>query len=94
MNRPELIKQLEWLKDKVLPGFEQSNLPDSWKAESIRRTRQQIDDLEYLMETDPPRKAPQCGWKKSYRLHDTDCKRCSRSEGFEPGETGVTVNEG
>lgn len=93
MNAIEIEKQMTWLRERVLPGFENSNLPPSWKAESIRNTTQQIDDLEYLMETDPPRRAPQCGWKKSYRLHDANCKRCKVAERFEADEIETIEDE-
>lgn len=65
MNEREmLINHLDWLNNAVLPGFVRRN-----DAESVRRTRQQIADIEYRLETDPPRPRPECGWKRSLRDH-------------------------
>jgi hypothetical protein len=78
VNRNELIRQLDWLRDTVLAGYEQRG-----DNESIFRTKMQIDDIEWRLETTPPRAAPSCGWRKSYRLHDPNCANCRRSGGEE-----------
>lgn len=76
MTREELERQIEWLES----AYEQADLPRSWKADSIKRTRQQIDDIRWRLETEPPREAPMCGWTKPYREHPADCPQCASAQ--------------
>lgn len=76
MNRNELIKQLDWLRDKVLVGYQTvPKMPPGIRAEAIRRTELHIADIEWLLE-DLTRKAPICGWNKPYAEHDPNCHYC------------------
>lgn len=63
-ERDMLLNHLDWLNNSVLPGFVRRD-----DNESVRRTRQQIADIEYRLETDPPRPRPECGWDRSLREH-------------------------
>lgn len=58
--KPETLHQyLDWLENTVIPGFERSNLPPSWKAESIQRSRQQADEIRQKLENPPAEKPPE-----------------------------------
>lgn len=59
-----LARYLDWLRNDVLPGFIRRG-----DNESVTRTRQQIADIEYRLETEPPRPRPECGWGKPLRDH-------------------------
>ncbi len=69
-ERTMLTEHLDWLHNDVLPGFERRH-----DTESIRRTLQQIDNIQWRLDTGKP--APMCGWKKPYREHPDDCGYCS-----------------
>ena len=74
-ERAMLEEHLEWLNNDIIPGFERSEQPPSWKAESIRRARQQVANIEWRIATDKP--APICGWKGLYADHPADCHYCN-----------------
>lgn len=64
-----------WLEECIVL-FEASNQPTSWKRDSIKRTHQQIADIQWRLECDPPRPAPSCGWKKPFADHgDRGCPK-------------------
>ncbi len=72
-ERAILENQLRWLLEDVIPGFERSQQPPSWKAESISRSEMQVANVRWRLEGNP---APICGWKNSYRSHPADCHYC------------------
>ncbi len=82
-EREHLQRQIEWLR-LTIEQYRASDLPRSWADDSIARTEQQIYDIEWRLESDPPHPAPICGWKKSYRLHPWPCgdTRCSAQVGM------------
>lgn len=60
-------KQIDWLLNEVIPGFETANLPPSWKADALRRSHQQVADIQWMIDNNAP--APACGWTKPYAEH-------------------------
>lgn len=76
-ERTMLTEHLEWLINDVIPGFERSNLPPGMKAESIRRARQQVTNIEWRLTTG--KDAPRCGWKGLYADHPIDCQYCNHT---------------
>lgn len=59
-----LQRYLAWLKNDVLKGYERRK-----DVASIRQTKRQIDDIEYRLETNPPRPRPDCGWDRPLKEH-------------------------
>jgi hypothetical protein len=45
VREPDLRRYLRWLEDDVIPGFQRSEQPSTWKAESIRRATAQAEDI-------------------------------------------------
>lgn len=65
-----LQRYLRWLQTDVLKGYQRRK-----DTESIRRTKRQIADIEYRLETNPPRPRPDCGWTRplqEHPAHDSD----------------------
>lgn len=81
MNREELCKYLDWLRAEVIPGYEQQLSDQADRngglRNSIQRVRQQIRDIEWRLETEPPRPEPLCGWTKPYAEHTYPCPKNS-----------------
>lgn len=86
MTETEFLQdKLVWLRD-VIVSFEGSTLPVSWKDDSIKRTQQQIRDIEWRLCFKPPRPAPLCAWKGPYASHPWPCPkhdpRCNAQMGI------------
>lgn len=86
-ERAMLEQHLEWLNTDVIPGFERSQQPPSWKAESIRRARQQVANIEWRLSTGKP--APICGWRGLYADHPEDCYYCQYGKNKPSGKPFV-----
>lgn len=65
-SREELIKYRTWNVSML------AQTRDQITAAHLKR---HIDNLDFQMETDPPRPQPMCGWEKSFRLHPYPCPR-------------------
>jgi len=75
-ERTTLETHLNWLQNEVIPGFEASEQPPSWKAESLRRAHIQVANIKWRLATG--NKAPVCGFAGLYSNHDQDrCPQCS-----------------
>ena len=66
-ERTMLLHYRQWLEATVIPGFVTSSLPPSWKDDSIRRTYQQIADIDWRLETEPPRDVPNVAHDVAYQ---------------------------
>lgn len=73
MNRDELLRYRRWLEEKVLWTAPQVNGHDD--REHIRLTLIAIDNIDWRLETEPPREPPECGCPVPYRLHKHPCSR-------------------
>ncbi len=65
-ERDTLLKYRQWNVDML------SNVTDSYSEAYLNRY---VDDLDYRLETDPPRPMPLCGWTKSIREHPYPCPK-------------------
>lgn len=79
MNREELNRYRDWLALVVIPGYEkrarQHRQRDVDWLEAIARASNQIADIDWRLETEPPRPAPECGWRRPYSEHGETCPK-------------------
>ena len=61
-TRTMLLQHRTWLLETVIPGFQKRK-----DNESVRRCMLQIMDIEWLLETDPPRTPLNIQERKPYR---------------------------
>lgn len=97
-ERTTLLKQRAWLLNDVIPGFERSRLPPSWKADSIRRTEVQIADIDWRLETDPPRAVVNADLQKPYaeRVEPSPKGKVKRNTDspWRPGDSATAAPSG
>lgn len=65
-ERNQLLEYRQW---------NENMLAATKDATTRKHLNQHVDDIDFQLETDPPRPKPMCGWEKSIRQHSYPCPR-------------------